>query len=190
MGHRLTKIYTRTGDKGATGLSDGNRVEKDSPRIEAMGDVDELNAAVGMVVVHDIREPIRDCLYDVQHKLFDIGGEISLPGYRMIRTEDVTALEMRLDSFNAGLPPLKDFILPSGGPASTSCHLARAICRRAERRLVTLGRAEDINLNSLAYLNRLSDLLFVMCRILARDEGGVEVLWRHERKGPEGPEQR
>ena len=182
MGNRLSKIYTRTGDKGTTGLGNGEHVAKDSQRIEVIGDVDELNSAVGMVLVHDLRDPIRNCLNEVQHKLFDLGGELSMPGYDAIHSEDISTLELELDSFNAGLPPLREFILPGGGPAAASCHLARAICRRAERHMVALARQEDINPHSLAYLNRLSDLLFVICRILARDEGGLEVLWRHDRE--------
>ncbi len=181
MGNRLSKIYTRTGDKGTTGLGDGSRVEKDSLRIEVIGTIDELNCTVGMVLVHDLRDPIRDTLNDVQHRLFDLGGELSMPGYEAIRAEDVTMLEQELDTFNAGLPPLKEFILPGGGPAAAACHLARAICRRAERHMVSLSRHEDINPHGQAYLNRLSDLLFVLCRILARDEGGLEVMWRHDR---------
>ncbi|MEZ5584818.1 MAG: cob(I)yrinic acid a,c-diamide adenosyltransferase [Candidatus Competibacteraceae bacterium] len=182
MGHRLSKIYTRTGDKGTTGLGGGERVDKDSLRIETIGQVDELNCTIGMVLVYDIRDAIRDCLSEVQHKLFDLGGELSMPGYEAIRTEDVTGLEQELDVFNADLPPLKEFILPGGGPAAAACHLARAVCRRAERQMVRLSRQETINPHGQAYINRLSDLLFVLCRILARDEGGQEVLWRHDRQ--------
>lgn len=182
MGNRLSKIYTRTGDQGTTGLGNGERVAKNSQRIEVIGDVDELNSAVGMVLVHDLRDPIRNCLNEVQHKLFDLGGELSMPGTGAIHPEDINVLESELDNLNAGLPPLREFILPGGGPAAASCHLARAICRRAERHMVALACQEDINPSSLAYLNRLSDLLFVICRILARDEGGLEVLWRHDRE--------
>lgn len=181
MGHRLSKIYTRTGDKGSTGLGNGERVDKDSLRIEAIGQVDEVNCAIGMVLVHGIRPTIGEILGEIQHKLFDLGGELSMPGHEFIRTEDVTGLEQALDTFNAELPPLKEFILPGGGPAAAACHLARAICRRAERHMVTLSRHESINPQGQTYLNRLSDLLFVAGRILARDEGGQEVLWRHER---------
>ena len=181
MGHRLSNIYTRTGDKGATGLGTGERVDKDSQRIETIGQIDELNCAVGLVLVHPVRDTIREILSEVQHKLFDLGGELSMPGYLAIQPEDVALLEQELDLFNEELPPLKEFILPGGGPAAAACHLARAICRRAERRLVTLARREDLNPEAQTYLNRLSDLLFVLCRILARDEGGTEVLWRHDR---------
>lgn len=179
MGNRLSRIYTRTGDQGSTGLGNGDRVAKDCPRIEAIGAVDELNCAIGRVLVHDVREAVRQSLQIVQHKLFDLGGELSIPGYQAVRDEDVAQLERDLEQFNADLPPLKEFILPGGGRAAADCHLARAICRRAERRLVSLARDEDISEQARVYLNRLSDLLFVMCRILARDEGGIEVLWRN-----------
>ncbi len=180
MGNRLSKIYTRTGDKGTTGLGNGERVAKDCPRIEAIGAVDELNCAIGRVLVHDLREAIRDCLQEAQHKLFNLGGELSIPGYQAVKAEDVTRLEEALEQFNAQLPPLKEFILPGGGRAAADCHIARAICRRAERRVVSLAREEGVSTEVQVYLNRLSDLLFVLCRILARDEGGVEVLWRNE----------
>jgi cob(I)alamin adenosyltransferase len=183
MGHRLSKIYTRTGDGGTTGLGNGERVAKDCPRIEAIGAVDELNCAVGRVLVHDLREAIRDCLQAVQHKLFDLGGELSIPGYQAVREEDVARLEAALNEFNAQLPPLKEFILPGGGRAAADCHMARAICRRAERRVVSLARDEEVGESAPVYLNRLSDLLFVLCRILARDDGGVEVLWRNPGRG-------
>ena len=176
---KLNRIYTRTGDQGSTGLGNGERVAKDCPRIEAIGAVDELNCAIGRVLVHDVREAVRQSLQIVQHKLFDLGGELSIPGYQAVRDEDVAQLESDLEQFNADLPPLKEFILPGGGRAAAECHLARAICRRAERRLVSLARDEDISEQARVYLNRLSDLLFVMCRILARDEGGIEVLWRN-----------
>ncbi|MBL8258204.1 MAG: cob(I)yrinic acid a,c-diamide adenosyltransferase [Candidatus Competibacteraceae bacterium] len=179
MGNRLSKIYTRTGDDGTTGLGSGERVAKDSLRIETIGAVDELNCAIGRVLVHDLREPVRECLQGVQHKLFDLGGELSIPGYQAIKEEDVGRLEGHLNDFNAQLPPLKEFILPGGGRAAADGHMARAICRRAERRLVSLAREEEIGDHARMYLNRLSDLLFVLCRVLARDEGGVEVLWRN-----------
>ncbi|HRC73570.1 MAG TPA: cob(I)yrinic acid a,c-diamide adenosyltransferase [Candidatus Competibacter sp.] len=179
MGNRLSKIYTRTGDDGTTGLGNGERVAKDSLRIETIGAVDELNCAIGRVLVHDLRDAMRECLQAVQHKLFDLGGELSIPGYRAIESEDVERLESALNDFNAQLPPLKEFILPGGGRAAADCHMARAICRRAERRLVSLAGEEEVGEHARRYLNRLSDLLFVLCRILARDEGGVEVLWRN-----------
>lgn len=182
MGNRLSKIYTRTGDKGTTGLGNGERIDKDSSRIEVIGDVDELNCAIGMVLVQDLRDSIRQCLNQIQHKLFDLGGELSVPGYQALQAEDVRHLEVSLDTFNQGLPALREFILPGGGPAAAACHLARAICRRAERHMVALSREHEINLQGQIYLNRLSDLLFVIGRILARDEGGLEVLWCNEQR--------
>lgn len=179
MGNRLSKIYTRTGDDGTTGLGDGVRVTKDCLRIEAIGAVDELNCAIGRVLAHDLRPAILDCLRDTQHKLFNLGGELSIPGYQAVMSEDVVALEATLSEFNAQLPPLKEFILPGGGRAAADCHMARAICRRAERRVISLAREEEVGEPVRVYLNRLSDLLFVLCRILARDEGGLEVLWRN-----------
>ena len=179
MGNRLSKIYTRTGDEGTTGLGNGERVSKDCLRIEAIGAVDELNCTIGRVLVHDLRVEIRDCLQEVQHKLFNLGGELSIPGYQAIKEEDVTRLEILLNEFNTQLPPLKEFILPGGGRAAADCHIARATCRRAERRVVSLAREEEVGESVRIYLNRLSDLLFVLCRILARDDGGIEVLWRN-----------
>lgn len=181
MGHRLSKIYTRTGDDGTTGLGDGNRIEKDSVRVEAYGTVDEVNATVGLVLAEPVPEAVRDCLLDVQHRLFDLGGELCMPGYEAIGERHVKALEERLDAFNADLPPLKDFILPGGGRAAAACHLARTVCRRAERVVVTLSREEEINPEARHFLNRLSDLLFVLCRYLAREAGEGEQLWEHDR---------
>ena len=179
MGHRLSKIYTRTGDDGTTGLGDGTRVEKDSARVEAYGSVDETNCVLGMVLaVPDIPSPVVDCLSEVQHELFDLGGELCIPGRDAIKREQVDRLEENLDGFNETLPPLKEFILPGGGPAAAACHLARTVCRRAERRLCSLARLERVNDEALRYLNRLSDLLFVIARVLARHESGQEVLWR------------
>ena len=186
MGNRLSKIYTRTGDGGTTGPGNGERVAKDCPRIEAIGAVDELNCAIGRVLAHDLREEIRTCLQEAQHKLFDLGGELSIPGYQAVREEDVTRLEAVLNEFNTQLPPLKEFILPGGGRAAADCHMARAICRRAERRVVSLARDEEVGESVQVYLNRLSDLLFVLCRILARDDGGVEVLWRNPNRANKG----
>ncbi|MGH8258643.1 MAG: cob(I)yrinic acid a,c-diamide adenosyltransferase [Steroidobacteraceae bacterium] len=185
MGHRLTKIYTRTGDDGTTGLGDGSRVPKDDARVEAFGTVDELNSGVGLLLaVPGLPETIRVCLLGIQHDLFDLGGELSIPGYRMLTPEHVERLERTLDELNEALPPLKEFILPSGGPATAACHLARAVCRRAERRVWTLARRDALNPESPKYLNRLSDLLFVIARVLVRHEHGAEVLWRHDRGGP------
>jgi len=185
MGNRLSKIYTRTGDDGATGLGDGRRVSKNDARVEAYGTVDELNSAVGVLLaVAGLPEAVGSCLTEVQHELFDLGGELCIPGHCIIKAEQIARLETELDAFNAPLPPLKDFILPGGGPATAACHLARAIARRAERRvwaLVETQPAEPINPQAPQYLNRLSDLLFVIARVLARHERGAEVLWRHER---------
>jgi cob(I)alamin adenosyltransferase len=180
MGNRLSKIYTRTGDDGSTGLGDGARVAKESLRVEAYGSVDETNSAVGLVLaVPTLPEAVRSCLTEVQHDLFDLGGELCIPGHRMITPAYAERLERELDGFNESLPPLKDFILPGGGPAAAACHMARAICRRAERRCWSLARVETIAPDALKYLNRLSDLLFVIARVLARSESGSEVLWRH-----------
>jgi cob(I)alamin adenosyltransferase len=179
MGNRLSKIYTRTGDKGTTGLGDGSRVEKDTLRVEAYGTVDELNSAIGLLLTADLVEAIATCLERIQHELFDLGGELCMPGYTLIPDSYVDDLEHDLDGFNSGLPPLKDFILPGGSEAAARCHLARTIARRAERRLISLARDEDVNPVSIRYLNRLSDLLFVIARVLARHEGGREVIWVH-----------
>lgn len=178
MGHRLSKIYTRTGDGGDTGLGDGQRVDKDAPRIEAIGSVDEVNCHLGALLALSVPAEIRACLTEVQHQLFDLGGELSMPGHQLIGVAETQQLEQWLDSFNAELPPLKEFILPGGNPAAASCHIARAVCRRAERNMVSLQRQEAINPDGLTYLNRLSDLLFVVARLLARQDGGQEVLWR------------
>ncbi len=182
MGNRLSKIYTRTGDDGTTGLGDGTRVPKDDLRVSAFGDTDEANSAIGMVLaVRDIPDEVRRCLVEVQHKLFDLGGELAMPGYRAIEQQHIDWLEQQLDGFNDHLPPLKEFILPGGGPAAAACHLARTITRRAERSAWTLAKRDTIPAEITMYLNRLSDLLFVISRILARHEGGTEVLWRHQR---------
>lgn len=178
MGHRLSKIYTRTGDKGDTGLGDGSRVAKDHIRVEAFGTTDELNSVIGMILAHDIPEDITTCLNKVQHHLFDLGGELCVPGHSALTDNYITYLEKTLDGFNENLPNLKEFILPSGGHATSACHLARTVCRRAERRVVTLANVEDISSFSVRYLNRLSDLLFVVSRVLARHENGSEVLWQ------------
>ena len=182
MGNRLSKIYTRTGDDGTTGLGDGSRVAKDSPRVEAYGTVDELNSALGVLLALPQLPPaVISCLIEVQHELFDMGGELCIPGHTAIHAAQVTRLEEELDAFNDALPALKEFILPGGGPAAAACHLARTIARRAERRVWTLAQAENVSPEVAKYLNRLSDLLFVMARVLARHERGTEVLWRHDR---------
>jgi cob(I)alamin adenosyltransferase len=183
VGNRLSKIYTRTGDDGTTGLGDGSRVPKDSLRVDAYGTVDELNSTIGMVLASDgVDDAVRETLIQVQHELFDLGGELCIPGMAMIEDADITRLENSLDSFNEPLPPLKDFILPGGGMAASCCHLARTVCRRAERQVIALGRQEEIRPQAQRYLNRLSDLLFVLGRVLARAGGHGEVLWQHERR--------
>lgn len=179
MGNRLTKIYTRTGDDGSTGLGTGERVRKDSARVEAYGTVDELNCCVGLVLASPtLPQLIGDSLQAIQHRLFDLGGELAVPGRSVILAADTTGLETLLDTLNAELPALKDFVLPGGTPAAASCHLARAVCRRAERRLLSLQQTESINPEALRYLNRLSDLLFVMSRVLCRTSGGTEIIWK------------
>ncbi len=178
MGNRLSKIYTRTGDDGSTGLGDGSRVAKDSDRVEAFGTIDELNSIIGMVLSHELPDTITIVFNRIQHELFDLGGELCIPGHTVITNEHVTQLEANLDKLNIELPALKEFILPAGGKATSCCHLARTVCRRAERIIVRAARTENINTALQAYVNRLSDLLFVIARTLARFENGEEVLWR------------
>lgn len=177
MANRLTRIYTRTGDTGTTGLADGSRVLKDAPRIEAMGAVDELNSCIGVLLAEALPDLARACLIDIQHDLFDLGGELSIPGHPVLADAHVTRLETVLDAFNADLPPLKDFILPGGSRAAALAHVARAVCRRAERRVLTLSQQEAVAAPLLKYLNRLSDLLFVLARVLNRHAGGNDVFW-------------
>lgn len=180
MGNRLSKIYTRTGDNGTTGLGDGTRINKDSTRVDAMGDVDELNAVIGLLLTEPVSELISKTLIRVQHDLFDMGGEICMPGHAMIKPERVDALENVLDELNDELTPLKEFILPGGTRAAAYCHLARTVCRRAERQLIRLNHEAAVTPTSLKYLNRLSDLLFVMCRSINKDAGCSDVLWQNE----------
>lgn len=183
MGNRLSKIYTRTGDDGSTGLGDGSRVSKDSARVDAYGTVDEANSAIGVVLAAaNVPEDIRALLTTVQHQMFDLGGELCIPGHAAITAADVDALEVQLDHYNDPLPALKDFILPAGGEAAARCHLARTIVRRAERETVALSRHEAVRPEAIRYLNRLSDLLFVLARVLARADGHGEVLWNHQRR--------
>jgi cob(I)alamin adenosyltransferase len=182
MGHRLSKIYTRTGDDGTTGLGDGIRVAKDDPRIEAIGTVDELNSSIGLLRCEELPAPVNNLLAAIQHSLFDLGGELSMPGHAFINEDRVTYLENALDELNSDLPPLKDFILPGGSRAAAASHQARTICRRAERRVFHLAGIEPVNAASLQYLNRLSDLLFVIARYLNQAAGVADVLWEHERK--------
>ncbi|MCH7742810.1 MAG: cob(I)yrinic acid a,c-diamide adenosyltransferase [Proteobacteria bacterium] len=186
MGKRLSKIYTKTGDQGETGLGDGNRVSKTHPRIEAIGAVDELNSILG-VLIEEIRNtgsedlaPIDAFLHHCQHRVFDLGGELSIPGFEIITPEHVQAIEVALDDLNRHLEPLENFILPGGSLLVAQCHMARSICRRAERQTVALGQAETLNACSLQFLNRLSDYLFVAARSCARLTGIEEVLWKKD----------
>jgi cob(I)alamin adenosyltransferase len=192
VGNRLSKIYTKTGDDGTTGLGDGTRVAKDSARVAAYGTVDEANSAIGLLLasalpdddtLHDgMHDAIRALLTRVQHQMFDLGGELCIPGHAAIFDADIEGLERALDQHNEALPPLKDFILPGGGDAAARCHLARTIVRRAERETVTLARHDAVRPEAIRYLNRLSDLLFVLARVLARASGHGEVLWNHQRR--------
>jgi cob(I)alamin adenosyltransferase len=181
MGHRLSKIVTRTGDAGTTGLGDGSRVPKDSARIGAIGSVDELNSVVGVVLAEGLPEAIAACLVAVQHDLFDLGGELSIPGYAAITDAHIDRIEAHVERFNADLAPLKEFILPGGSRAAALAHVARTVCRRAERTLIAAAATETITDRSRVYLNRLSDLLFVLARALNRAEGRPDVLWQKQR---------
>lgn len=180
MAKRLTRIYTRTGDDGTTGLADGSRVSKDSPRIEAMGTADELNSHLGLLRAATLPEGMDAKLAEIQQRLFDVGAELALPTQAMLQEKHISQLETWLSDYNRDLPPLKDFILPGGGPAAAQCHLARSVCRRAERDLWRLSRLETINPLALIWLNRLSDLLFVQARVLGREHAATETLWQHE----------
>jgi len=182
MGNRLSKIYTRTGDDGTTGLGDGTRVAKDGARVNAYGTIDEANSTIGLLLASALPEDVRDLLVSIQHQLFDLGGELCIPGHAAITDADIARLEARLDHYNEALPPLKDFILPGGGEAAARCHVARTVVRRAERETVTLSRHESVRPQAIGYLNRLSDLLFVLARVLARADGQGEVIWRHDRR--------
>lgn len=177
MGHRLTKITTRTGDAGETGLGDGTRVAKDAARVAALGDVDELNSALGVLLAEEVPDEVRDALVRVQHDLFDLGGEVCIPGHTTMTEAQIGRLEALVARLNADLPPLKEFILPGGSRAAALAHLCRTICRRAERTLVALARHEPVSETSRVYLNRLSDLLFVIGRTLNRAVGRGDVLW-------------
>ena len=177
MGNRLSKIYTRTGDDGTTGLGDGERVNKDDSRVEAIGTVDELNSAVGMVDAAGVPEDVALILEKIQQDLFNLGGELCIPDTQLIDTHSVSYLENQLDKFNDDLPALKDFVLPGGGFPAANCHLARTICRRAERRVTSLSRASQVNETALQYLNRLADLLFVLARTLNQRAEQPEILW-------------
>lgn len=180
MGKRLSKIYTRTGDDGSTGLGDGNRTPKDSARISVIGDIDEVNTVIGVLLCESLPDHVEHSLLEIQHRLFDLGGELSIPGYTLIGDAHVTVLEGILDDLNADLAPLENFILPGGTRAAALCHQARAVCRRAERSCVHLQAETGCNPAGLHFLNRLSDLLFVMARYLNRQAGVADVLWKQD----------
>ncbi len=182
MANRLSKIATRTGDNGSTGLGDGSRTQKDSARVHSLGEVDELNSFVGLLLCEAMPDDLRQELVTIQHDLFDLGGELCIPGYQMITDEHVARLDALLEKYNLTLPPLKEFILPAGSRAASIAHVCRTVCRRAERSIVTLGKNETINEQPRQYVNRLSDLMFVLARVLNRFDGGSDVLWQHERK--------
>lgn len=177
MGNRLSKIVTRTGDGGETGLATGARVRKTAARVQALGDVDELNSQLGVVLALGLPAPVRVALSRIQHELFNLGGELSLPGATLVTGEQLAALERDIEALNAKLPPLKEFVLPGGNPAAAAAHVARAVCRRAERSLWSLHEQDPVSTELPRYLNRLSDFLFVAARVLARAKGGKEVLW-------------
>lgn len=181
MGHRLSKIYTRTGDEGTTGLGDGSRVPKNSFRIAAIGEIDELNCTIGLLRTSDLRGDLDALMLDIQHDLFDLGGELAIPGSELIQPATVEKLEKAVDLYNEELPPLKEFLLPGGSQSAGFAHLARAVCRRAERALLTLAAHEAVSGVTLQFVNRLSDLLFVASRIAARDSAAGEVLWQRQR---------
>jgi cob(I)alamin adenosyltransferase len=181
MGHRLSKIVTRTGDAGTTGLGDGSRVTKDSPRIDAIGTVDELNSTLGLLLAEPLPDAVSLLLTNVQHDLFDLGGELSIPGHVAVTDQHVARLEETVERYNSDLGPLKDFVLPGGSRAAALAHIGRTVCRRAERSVIALAQAEDVGMPARIYLNRLSDLLFVLARTLNRAAGHPDVLWRKDR---------
>ncbi len=181
MGKRLTQITTRTGDDGTTGLGDGSRTGKDNPRIACLGEVDELNSCIGLLRCEPMDALLASQLLDIQHDLFDLGGEICIPGHTMISETQVARLDALIASYNAGLPRLEEFILPGGSRAAALAHLARTVCRRTERSVVTLARTETVSAGARHYLNRLSDLLFVLSRVLNRHAGQSDVLWQQRK---------
>jgi cob(I)alamin adenosyltransferase len=181
MGHRLSKIATRTGDDGTTGLGDGSRTRKDALRVRAMGDVDELNSQIGLLLAENLPDEVRADLVDIQHDLFDLGGELCIPGYTMLKGTQVARLDARLAHYNATLPRLAEFILPGGARPAAIAHVCRTVCRRAERAIVALGIEEALNEAPRQYVNRLSDLLFVLARVLNRAAGGGDVLWQQRK---------
>lgn len=177
-GNRLSKIVTRTGDAGTTGLGDGSRTTKDSLRIDAMGEVDELNSGLGVLLCEELPDTVRSALLDIQHDLFDLGGELCLPGMEVIKDIQVERLEALVETFNADLPMLKEFILPGGTRPAALAHLSRTVCRRAERAIVKLSTVEAVSSAARRYVNRLSDLLFILGRVLNRAGGRGDVLWQ------------
>ena len=181
MGNRLTQITTRTGDDGSTGLGDNTRVPKDHLRVHAMGDVDELNSNIGVLLCEPMPAPVRELLVDVQHQLFNLGGELSMPGYTLLKPDALLQLDNALATHNGSLPRLAEFILPAGTRAASIAHVCRTVARRAERAVVALGQGEQLNDALRQYLNRLSDLLFVLARVLNRVDGGDDVYWKSER---------
>lgn len=181
MSNRLTSIATRTGDNGTTGLGNNQRVRKSSVRVQAMGDVDELNSHIGLLLCEKLTPPVRDLLIDIQHQLFQLGGELSMPGYALLQPEALMALDAALETHNATLPRLQEFILPAGSRAASQAHVCRTVARRAERTVVALGDEEAINDTLRQYLNRLSDLLFVLARVINRVDGGDDVYWKSDR---------
>jgi cob(I)alamin adenosyltransferase len=181
MGNRLTQIATRTGDAGTTGLGDNTRVSKSHLRVHAMGDVDELNSHIGVLLCEELPAKVRDLLVEVQHQLFNLGGELSIPGYELLKPEAVAALDEALAEHNAALPRLQEFILPAGNRAASQAHVCRTVARRAERAVVALGEADSVREAPRQYLNRLSDLMFVLARVLNRMNGGDDVYWKSER---------
>ncbi|MGI4814703.1 MAG: cob(I)yrinic acid a,c-diamide adenosyltransferase [Janthinobacterium lividum] len=178
MSNRLSRITTRTGDDGSTGLGDGSRVAKDDARIHALGEVDELNASLGVLLAEALPTEIAACLRTVQHDLFDLGGELCIPGHEMLGARHVANLDQAIDRYNAALPPLAEFVLPGGTRAAALAHVCRTVCRRAERAIVTLAQRDAVRAPVRQYLNRLSDLMFVLSRVLNRAEGGTDVLWQ------------
>jgi cob(I)alamin adenosyltransferase len=181
MANRLSQIATRTGDNGTTGLGDNTRVSKNSLRVHAMGDVDELNSQIGVLLCEEMPAGVRDLLVEVQHQLFNLGGELSIPGFELLKPEAVIVLDEALESYNATLPRLAEFILPAGSRAAALAHVCRTVARRAERAVVALDQAETLKESPRLYLNRLSDLLFVLSRVLNRMNGGDDVYWKSER---------
>lgn len=181
MGYRLSKIYTRTGDKGTTGMADGSRIDKDDIQVEAIGDVDELNSIMGMLICKTEDLELADLFLTIQHDLFNLGGQISMPEMSLLVAQRTDWLEQQLDKLNKDLPPLKEFILPGGTEAAATCHLARSVSRRAERSIVSLSKKMDISSDVQSYINRLSDFLFVAARVLSRQQGGKEIYWQSER---------